>query len=39
MISASRADKAKELQTLWDAWNAHNVKALWTSAGESEGGE
>ena len=36
-LSGNEPAKAKELQTLWDQWNAHNVKALW--GGEASGGE
>jgi hypothetical protein len=36
-LSGNEPAKAKELQTLWDQWNAHNVKALW--GGEARGGE
>jgi arylsulfatase A-like enzyme len=29
-LAAVRPDKVKELQKLWDEWNARNVPALWT---------
>lgn len=29
-LSAEHPDKVKELRALWDAWNEHNVPALWT---------
>lgn len=39
-LSSSMPEKVKELQKLWDAWNAGLVKPLWGLAqGDSDGGE
>jgi arylsulfatase A-like enzyme len=32
-LSATEPAKAKELQSLWDQWNAGNMKALWGGEG------
>lgn len=29
-LASAQPDKVKELQKLWDKWNARNVPALWT---------
>jgi len=34
--TADMPAKAKELQSLWDAWNAKNVAALWTSTSNED---
>ena len=39
-LSSAMPEKVKELQTLWDAWNATLVKPLWGLAqGDSDGAE
>jgi len=39
-LSSSMPEKVKELQTLWDTWNATLVKPLWGLAeGDSDGAE
>ncbi len=35
-LSAVQPDKAKELQKIWDDWNAQNVAALWTSTSNED---
>ncbi|MCL4205338.1 MAG: sulfatase-like hydrolase/transferase [Pirellulaceae bacterium] len=36
-LSEDEPDKAKELQSLWEQWNAQNVKALW--GGDANGSD
>ena len=36
-LAATQPEKAQELQSQWDAWNAANVKPLW-GGGVAEGG-
>jgi arylsulfatase A-like enzyme len=37
-LAADNPDKAKELQALWDAWNATLVKPLWGNTGSDSDG-
>jgi arylsulfatase A-like enzyme len=36
-LAAAMPDKAKELQSRWDAWNASLVKPLWGAEGQAAG--
>jgi hypothetical protein len=34
-LAASQPDKAKELEAVWDLWNANNVAPAWGAPGKA----